>query len=81
MIINKKLGRRRPKRMPYEEPIGRDRSPYGVLTNNHQEELGRRGQRNSQKKQLSGKKGALEKEHHNHEKKLQRKPPIKGRTC
>ena len=27
MIINKKLGRRRPKRMPYEEPIGRDRSP------------------------------------------------------
>ena len=27
MIMNKKLGRRRPKRMPYEEPIGRDRSP------------------------------------------------------
>ena len=27
MIMNKKLGRtrRRPKRMPYEEPIGRDR--------------------------------------------------------
>ena len=27
MITNKKLGRRRPKRMPYEEPIRRDRSP------------------------------------------------------
>ena len=27
MIMNKKLGRRRPKRMPYEEPIRRDRSP------------------------------------------------------
>ena len=27
MITNKKLGRRRPKRIPYEEPIGRDRSP------------------------------------------------------
>ena len=27
MITNKKLGRRSPKRMPYEEPIGRDRSP------------------------------------------------------
>ena len=26
MITNKKLGRRRPKRMPYEEPTGRDRS-------------------------------------------------------
>ena len=26
MIINKKLGRKRPKRMPYEEPIGRDES-------------------------------------------------------
>ena len=25
-ITNKKLGRRRPKRMPYEEPVGRDRS-------------------------------------------------------
>ena len=27
VIMNKKLGRRRPKRMPYEEPIGRDGSP------------------------------------------------------
>ena len=27
MITNKKLGRRRPKRMPYEEPIRRDGSP------------------------------------------------------
>ena len=27
MIMNKKRGRRRPKRIPYEEPIGRDRSP------------------------------------------------------
>ena len=27
MITNKKLGRRRPKRTPYEEPIRRDRSP------------------------------------------------------
>ena len=26
MITNKKLGRRRPKRMPHEEPIRRDRS-------------------------------------------------------
>ena len=26
MITNKKLGRRRPKRMPYEEPVERDRS-------------------------------------------------------
>ena len=26
MITKKKLGRRRPKRMPYEEPIGRDGS-------------------------------------------------------
>jgi len=24
MIMNKKLGRKRPKRMPYDEPIGRD---------------------------------------------------------
>ena len=31
----------------------------------HQEELGRKGQRNSQKKQQSGEKGALEKEHNN----------------
>ena len=36
----------------------------------HQEELGRKGQRNSQKKQQSGEKGALEKEHNNHEKEL-----------
>ena len=27
MITNKKLGRRRPKRVPYKEPIRRDRSP------------------------------------------------------
>ena len=27
MITNKKLGRTRPQRMPYEEPIGRDRNP------------------------------------------------------
>ena len=27
MIMNKKLGGRRPKRMPYEESIGRNRSP------------------------------------------------------
>ena len=33
-------------------------------------ELSRGGQRNSQKKQQSGEKGALEKEHHNHEKEL-----------
>ena len=26
MITNKKLGRRRPKRMPHEEPVERDRS-------------------------------------------------------
>ena len=68
MITNKKLGRR-PKRMPYEEPVGRD-EPYGVLKNNHQEELGRRGKRNSQEKQHSGEKDALEKERHNHEKEL-----------
>ena len=37
---------------------------------NHREELGRGGQRTSQKKQQSGEKGALEKEHHNHEKEL-----------
>ena len=37
---------------------------------NHQEELGRRGQRNSQEKQHSGEKGALEKEQHNHGKEL-----------
>ena len=55
--------------MPYEEPIRRDGSPT-VLKNNHQEELGRRGQRNGQKKQQSGKKGAIEKEQHNHEKEL-----------
>ena len=27
MITNKKLGRRRPKRLPYEEPIRREGSP------------------------------------------------------
>ena len=58
-----------------------------MLINNHQEELGRRGQRNSQKKQQSGEKGALEKEHHNHEKELGKKfkkakeKAIKGRIC
>ena len=41
-----------------------------MLKNNHQEELGRRGQRNSKKKQHSGEKDALEKEQHNHEKEL-----------
>ena len=66
MIMNKKLGRR-PKRMPYEEPIGRDGTnwkrwePYGVLKNNHQEELGRRGQRNSQKSSSQGRKVPLKK--------------------
>ena len=40
-----------------------------MLKNNHQE-LGRRGQRNSKKKQHSGEKDALEKEQHNHEKEL-----------
>ena len=33
-----------------------------MLENNHQEELGRKGQRNSQEKQQSGEKGAPEKE-------------------
>ena len=69
MITNKKLGSRRPKRMPYKELVGRD-EPYGVLKNNHQEELGRSGQRNSQKKTALGEKDALEKERHNHEKEL-----------
>ena len=36
--------------------------------NHHQEELGRKGQRNSRVKQHSGGKGAPEKEQHNHEK-------------
>ena len=61
MIMNKKLGRRRPKRMPYEETIGRDGSSVECLKK-HQEELGIKSQRNSQKNQHSGKKGALEKE-------------------
>ena len=43
---------------------------YGVLENNYQEELHRKGQRNSQKKQNSREKGALEKEQYNHEKEL-----------
>ena len=56
--------------------------------NNHQKELGRKGQRNSQKKQHSGEKGAPEKEQHNHEKELGKKKKkkakekaIKGRIC
>ena len=58
-----------------------------MLENNHQEELGRKGQRNSQKKQHSGEKGALEKEQHNHEKELgeqklkAKEKAIKGRIC
>ena len=71
MITKKKLGRRRPKRMPYEELIRRDEI-YRVLKNNHQE-LGRKGQSNSQNKQQSGEKDALEKEHHNYEKELGKK--------
>ena len=71
MIMNKKLGRRRPLRMPYKEPIGRDRS----LKINHQEELGSRGQRNSQKKQHSGEKAHSKK---NHEKELSLKKKIKA---
>ena len=57
MIINKKLGRIGPKtkRMPYEEPIGRQ-EPYRVLKKHHQEELGRIRQRSSHKKQQSGEK-------------------------
>ena len=50
--------------------------------------MGRRGQKNSQKKQQSGEKGALEKEHHNHEKSIWQKnknkvkeKAIKGRIC
>ena len=39
----------------------------------HQEELGRKGQSNSQKKQHSEEKGAPEKEQHNHEKELGKK--------
>ena len=50
-----------------------------MLINNHQEELGRRGQRNSQKKQQSGEKGALEKEHRDHEKELGKKKKKKTR--
>ena len=49
-----------------------------MLENNHQEELGRKGERNSQEKQHSGKKGALEKEQHNHEKELGKKIFLKG---
>ena len=61
-----------------------------MLKNNHQEDLGRRGQRNSQRKQHSEEKGALEKEQHNHEKELGKKEKekkkanekaIKGRIC
>ena len=58
-----------------------------MLKTNHHEELGRRGQRNGQKKRHSGEKGALEKEHHNHEKELGKKvkkskeKAIKGRIC
>ena len=57
-----------------------------MLKNNHQEELGRKGQRNSQEKQHSGEKGAHEKEQHNHEKELGKKKKakekaIKGRIC
>ena len=44
-----------------------------MLKNNHQEELGRRGQRNCQRKQHQGEKGALEKEHRDHEKELGKK--------
>ena len=52
--------------------------PYGVLKNKHQEELGRRGQRNCQKKQHSWEKGALEKEQHNHKKELGKKKKAKA---
>ena len=58
-----------------------------MLINNHQEELGRRGQRNSKKKRHSREKVALEKEQQNHEKELGKKKKkdkdkaIKGRIC
>ena len=59
-----------------------------MIENHHQEGLGRRGPRNSQKKQQSGEKGALEKEHRDHEKELgiylffkHREKAIKGRIC
>ena len=59
-----------------------------MIENHHQEGLGRRGQRNSQKKQQSGEKGALEKENHNGKKNLAKKKKkkakekaIKGRIC
>jgi len=50
-----------------------------VLKNKHQEELGRKGQRNSQKKQQSGEKGAPEKELGKHLK--AKVKAIKGRIC
>ena len=67
MIMNKKLGRRRPKRMPYEEPIRRDGALWSAkkkekTNKKQQEELGKKGQRNNQKKQHSGEKGTPEKE-------------------
>ena len=68
-IMNKKLGKRRTKRMTYEEPAEKTGALQSAKKH-HQEELDRRGQSNSQKKQQSGEKGALEKEHHNHEKEL-----------
>ena len=58
-----------------------------MLKTNHQEELGRRGQRNSKKKRDSREKVALEKEQQNHEKELGKKKKkdkdkaIKGRIC
>ena len=50
-----------------------------MLKNIHQEELGRKGQRNSQKKQHSGEKGAPEKELGKHLK--DKVKAIKGRIC
>ena len=46
------------------------RALWSAKKRKNQEELGRKGQRNSQKKQHSGEKGALEKEQHNHGKEL-----------
>ena len=68
MIMNKKLGRRRPKRMPYEETIGRER--FGVLKkqNKNRKNWAEKAKETVRKISTLGRKVPLKKS--NHEKEL-----------
>ena len=55
MIMNKKLGRRRPKRMPYEEPIGRDRRSTSAKKQPQRRTGQKRPKKQTEKATLRGK--------------------------